>query len=39
MPAVFYDIHTGDYVTVTGRSFRRQPLGADWVLERFPPRL
>jgi hypothetical protein len=29
---------TGDYLTVGGRSYRREPLGADWILERFPPR-
>ncbi len=28
---------TGDYVTVTGRSYRREPIGTDWVLEQFPP--
>jgi hypothetical protein len=28
---------TGDYVTVTGRSYRREPIGADWVLDQFPP--
>jgi hypothetical protein len=27
---------TGDYVTVSGRSFRRPRLDADWILERFP---
>lgn len=27
---------TGDYVTVTGRPYRREPLGADWIFERFP---
>jgi hypothetical protein len=27
---------TGDYVTLTGRSYRREPLGPDWVLEQFP---
>jgi hypothetical protein len=27
---------TGDYVTVTGRSYRREPVGPDWVLEQFP---
>jgi hypothetical protein len=27
---------TGDYVTVTGRPYRREPLGPDWILERFP---
>jgi hypothetical protein len=33
------DLRSGDYVTVTGRSYRREPMGADWVLERFPPAL
>ena len=27
---------TGDYVTVGGRSFRRERPDLDWVLERFP---
>ena len=27
---------TGDYVTVHGRSFRRERAGLDWILERFP---
>jgi hypothetical protein len=27
---------TGDYVTVTGRSYRRDPLGPDWILDQFP---
>jgi hypothetical protein len=27
---------TGDYVTITGRSYRREPVGADWILEQFP---
>ena len=31
------DIRSGDYVTVSGRSFRREPLGPAWVLENFPP--
>jgi hypothetical protein len=28
---------TGDYVTVTGRHYRREPVGAAWIFERFPP--
>ena len=28
---------TGDYVTVTGRSYRREPVGPEWILEQFPP--
>src|SRR4051794_37678979 len=28
---------TGDYVPVGGRSYRRQVLGPEWVLEQFPP--
>lgn len=28
---------TGDYVNIIGRSFRREPAGAGWILERFPP--
>jgi hypothetical protein len=31
------DPRTGDYVTFTGASHRRERLGADWILERFPP--
>jgi hypothetical protein len=31
------DPRTGDYVTIVGRSYRREPLGPEWVLERFPP--
>jgi len=27
---------TGDYVTVSGRPYRREPVGEAWVLERFP---
>jgi hypothetical protein len=27
---------TGDYVSVRGRSFRRERVGREWVLERFP---
>ena len=30
------DPRTGDYALVNGRSYRREPLGARWVLERFP---
>ena len=33
------DPRTGDYVTIVGRSYRREPLGPDWILERFPPRI
>jgi hypothetical protein len=32
------DPKTGDYALVNGRSYRRRPLDATWVLERFPPR-
>jgi hypothetical protein len=27
---------TGDYVTLRGRSYRRRPLDAAWILEQFP---
>lgn len=30
------DPRTGDFVRPNGRSYRRQPLDAAWVLERFP---
>lgn len=33
------DPRTGDYVLVNGRDYRLDPLGARWVLERFPPAL
>lgn len=33
------DPRTGDYVSIVGRSYRREPLGPGWILERFPPRL
>jgi hypothetical protein len=33
------DPRTGDFVTIDGRSYRRAPLDAAWVLERFPPAL
>jgi hypothetical protein len=28
---------TGDFVPVNGRPYTREPLDAEWVLERFPP--
>ena len=31
------DPRTRDYVLIRGRSYRRRPLDADWVLEQFPP--
>ena len=31
------DPRVRDYVPVRGRSYRRRELGADWVLEHFPP--
>ncbi len=33
------DPRTGDYVLVSGRSYRREELDADWALSRFPPAL
>jgi hypothetical protein len=33
------DPRSGDFVLVAGRSYRRRPLDATWVLERFPPAL
>ena len=30
------DPQTGDFVLVNGRPYRREPLGARWILERFP---
>jgi hypothetical protein len=30
------DPETGDFALVNGRSYRRRPLDASWVLERFP---
>jgi hypothetical protein len=27
---------TGDYVSITGRSYWREPLGPTWILEHFP---
>lgn len=31
------DPRTGDFVPVSDRDYRLEPLGGDWVLERFPP--
>jgi hypothetical protein len=31
------DPRTGDFVLVGGKPYRRRPLDAEWVLERFPP--
>jgi hypothetical protein len=31
------DPRTRDYVLIRGRSYRRPELGAEWVLEQFPP--
>ena len=31
------DPRTRDYVKIRGRSYRRVEIGADWVLEHFPP--
>jgi hypothetical protein len=33
------DPRTGDYALVNGEDYRRRPLDADWVLQRFPARL
>jgi hypothetical protein len=30
------DLRTRDYVLIAGRSYRRRPLGPEWVLEEFP---
>jgi hypothetical protein len=32
------DPRTRDFVPVAGRPYRREPLDADWILARFPPR-
>ena len=32
------DPRTRDFVTVAGKSYRREPLDAAWILERFPAR-
>jgi hypothetical protein len=31
------DPRTRDFVRLNGRPYQREPLGADWVLARFPP--
>jgi len=33
------DPRSGDFVLVAGRPYRRRPLDAAWVLERYPPEL
>ena len=33
------DPRTRDFVLVNGKPYRREPLGAAWILERFPPEL
>jgi hypothetical protein len=33
------DPRTGDFALVGGKPYRREPLGPEWVLERFPPLL
>jgi hypothetical protein len=30
------DLRTRDYVLINGRSYRREPLSPEWVLEQFP---
>ena len=30
------DPRTGQYLTVSGRNYRREPVGKTWILERFP---
>jgi hypothetical protein len=31
-----FDLRTRDYVLIAGRSYRREPLTAEWALEKFP---
>jgi hypothetical protein len=31
-----FDLRTRDYVLIAGRSYRREPLTAEWALARFP---
>ncbi len=31
------DPRTGDYLVVSGRPYRRKPVGPEWIFERFPP--
>jgi hypothetical protein len=33
------DPRSGDFVPVLGGSYRREPLGRGWILDRFPPEL
>jgi hypothetical protein len=33
------DVRRRDFALVNGKPYRREPLDASWVLERFPPRL
>jgi hypothetical protein len=33
------DPRSGDFVPVGDKPYRREPLGASWILERFPPEL
>jgi hypothetical protein len=33
------DPRTGDFTLVNGRDYRREPLDARWILERYPPTL
>jgi hypothetical protein len=33
------DLRTRDFALVNGEHYRREPLGAAWILSRFPPRL
>lgn len=31
------DSRTGEYLTVSGRPYTREPVGPEWILGRFPP--
>jgi hypothetical protein len=33
------DSRTGEYLTVSGRPYLREPAGAEWILRRFPAEL
>jgi hypothetical protein len=33
------DPRTGDFVLVGGQPYRKKPLDAEWILERYPPTL
>ena len=37
--AATYRGHGSDFALVGGRPYRREPLGAEWILERFPASL